>query len=455
MEASYLLKLLMFFFVALARTTEASEAHQLKKFVSDYRSSSSERLNSDYQSGGGGAVLVSTSEDGQMELDRIKDLPGQPEGVDFDQFSGYVTVDPHAGRALFYYFVESPQNSSSKPLVLWLNGGPGCSSLGYGAMEELGPFRVHSDGRTLNRNYYAWNNVANVIFLESPAGVSFSYSNTTSDYDTSGDTRTADDSYVFLLNWLERFPQYKTREFFVTGESYAGHYVPQLAETILRNNEIANQTVINLRGVAIGNGFVDHAGNLIGQIEFSWSHAQISDETHAAIRKECNFSSRTLSEQCRTALEIFDDEIGDIDFYNIYSPLCHHDSNSSSTTGVPNASFDPCSDDYVGVYLNNPAVQKALHSSCELITYCSGDMDGVCPITATRYFINLLRLPVKNSWRPWYLHNEVGGYVEEYDGLTLATVRGAGHLVPSDQPERALAMISSFLQGKLPPPSSS
>lgn len=57
------------------------------------------------------------------ENDKIEKLPGQPEHVDFNQYSGYITVDPIAGRALFYYFVESPQDSASKPLVLWLNGG--------------------------------------------------------------------------------------------------------------------------------------------------------------------------------------------------------------------------------------------------------------------------------------------------------------------------------------------
>ena len=87
--------------------------------------------------------------------------------------------------------------------------------------------------------------------MESPAGVGFSYSNTTSDYDKSGDARTAADSYTFLVNWLERFPEYKTRDFFITGESYAGHYVPQLAQLILQNNKITNQTVINLRGIAV------------------------------------------------------------------------------------------------------------------------------------------------------------------------------------------------------------
>ena len=62
-------------------------------------------------------------QDGLKKADKINALPGQPKGVDFDQYAGYITIDPKAGRALFYYFVESPQNSATKPLVLWLNGG--------------------------------------------------------------------------------------------------------------------------------------------------------------------------------------------------------------------------------------------------------------------------------------------------------------------------------------------
>lgn len=71
------------------------------------------------------AVYVAPQE-GLMNADRIDALPGQPDGVNFNQYAGYVTVDPKAGRALFYYFVESPQHSATKPLVLWLNGGNAC-----------------------------------------------------------------------------------------------------------------------------------------------------------------------------------------------------------------------------------------------------------------------------------------------------------------------------------------
>ncbi|CAL2234227.1 unnamed protein product [Prunus armeniaca] len=430
------------------------------------------------------SALYVGAQDGLKEADKIGALPGQPQGVDFDQYAGYVTVDPQAGRALFYYFVESPQDSSTKPLLLWLNGGPGCSSFGYGAMEELGPFRVNSDRKTLFRNEYAWNNVANVLFLESPAGVGFSYSNTTSDYENVGDKRTAQDSYKFLINWLERFPQYKTRDFFMTGESYAGHYIPQLASTILQHNKATNQTkIINLKGIALGNAWIDDSTGQLGIYDYLWTHALNSDETNAGIHKYCDFASDNSSSSCDKYQNQAMDEAGNVDIYNIYAPLCKisQAKSPSTSTGSVNG-FDPCSDYYVDTYLNLAEVQAALHvkptnwSGCGGVGWTdspttmlptikqltasgislwmySGDTDGRVPFTSSRYALNTLKLPLQTAWRPWYSNTEVGGYVAGYEGLTLATIRGAGHMVPSYQPQRALTFISSFLQGKLPPTS--
>jgi serine carboxypeptidase-like clade 2 len=92
--------------------------------------------------------------------------------------------------------------------------------------------------------------VANVLFLESPAGVGFSYSNTSSENYVSGDRRTAVDAYIFLLNWLERFPEYKGRDFFIAGESYSGHYVPQLASVIIALHKFG-LTSMNLKGIFV------------------------------------------------------------------------------------------------------------------------------------------------------------------------------------------------------------
>lgn len=87
--------------------------------------------------------------------DRIISLPGQPHNIAFQQFSGYITVDNKNHKSLFYYFAESETDPSSKPLVLWLNGGPGCSSLGVGAFSENGPFRPN--GEFLVKNEHSWN----------------------------------------------------------------------------------------------------------------------------------------------------------------------------------------------------------------------------------------------------------------------------------------------------------
>ncbi|KAL2478417.1 Serine carboxypeptidase-like 40 [Forsythia ovata] len=429
---------------------------------------------------------------GMRKRDRIGRLPGQPQ-VGFKQYGGYVTVNKTAGRAFYYYLAEADEHSGkSLPLLLWLNGGPGCSSLGYGAMQELGPFRVHSDGKTLYKNEFAWNNAANVLFLESPAGVGFSYSNTTADFVKGGDRRTAMDNYVFLLNWLERFPEYKNRDFYISGESYAGHYVPQLAHTILHHNKKANKTIINLKGIIIGNAVINDETDTEGMYDYLATHALISDETLYQIKKFCDFSSYAMnqSDECYEAHDEADTDVENLDTYNIYAPLCFNSRLTSNPKKTFVMSFDPCNDDYVHAYLNRPDVQEALHANVTKIHYnwqsCSdvveewedspstiipllkeflanglrvwifsGDTDGVIPVTSTKYSINHMKLSTKISWHPWFLDGEVGGYTQVYEGnLTFATVRGAGHQVPSYQPARALSLVKFFLSGKKLPNSS-
>eukprot|EP01018_Ginkgo_biloba_P005861 Gb_10864 [translate_table: standard] len=446
-------------------------------------------------------------------IDLIKALPGQPSNVKFKQYGGYVTVDSSSGRALFYYFSEAIEDPSTKPLLLWLNGGPGCSSFGIGAMGELGPFRVNPDGKTLSTNPYGWNQVANTLFLESPAGVGFSYSNTSTDYGQSGDKRTAEDSYTFLLNWFERFPQYKSRAFYIAGESYAGHYIPELADTIIKRNNQSQNSYINFKGIMVGNGIMNSETDNKGSDDYLWTHALISDDTYNGMQMYCNYSIGTSnSVECNEYQDISQQEVGNIDPYNIYAPLCSATSTSSgqktlrSDTGPRQSApeYDPCSENYVSTYLNTQQVQEALHANVTALSYpwegCStcdiimsnlvldpnsslingkwndsprtmfpiyndlmaaglqiliysGDVDAVVPVTSTRYSINGLKLPIKKSWYPWMNGDEVGGYSVIYEGLTFATVRGAGHEVPSFQPARALSMAKFFLAGK-PLPSS-
>ncbi|KAK6021773.1 serine carboxypeptidase [Ostertagia ostertagi] len=120
--------------------------------------------------------------------DMITNLPGLTFNVTFRQFSGYLTAPLYPNNHLFYWFMESQNDPVNDPVVLWLNGGPGCSSLG-GLLEELGPFHNNNDnGTTLFENVYSWNKMANVLFLEAPVGVGFSYTDHPASYYLSDDT---------------------------------------------------------------------------------------------------------------------------------------------------------------------------------------------------------------------------------------------------------------------------
>ncbi|XP_010464446.1 PREDICTED: serine carboxypeptidase-like 27 [Camelina sativa] len=423
--------------------------------------------------------------------DRISKLPGQPSNVDFRQYSGYVTVNEERGRALFYWLVESPltRDPKSRPLVLWLNGGPGCSSVAYGGAEEIGPFRVGSDGKTLHPKLYAWNKLANLLFLESPAGVGFSYSNTSSDLYTTGDQRTAEDSYRFLVNWFERFPQYKHRDFYIIGESYAGHFVPQLSKLVHERNKGFKNPAINLKGFMVGNAVTDDYHDYIGTFEYWWNHGLISDSTYHQLKTACySVSSQHPTLQCMEALRNAELEQGNIDPYSIFTKPCNNTVQLKSFLKgrYPwmSRAYDPCSERYSNVYFNRVEVQKALHANVtrlpypwkacsdivgnywedsplsmlpiyrELITaglkiwVFSGDTDAVVPITATRYSIDALKLTTITNWYPWYDHGKVGGWSQVYKGLTLVTVAGAGHEVPLHRPRQAFILFRSFLENK-------
>nr|KJB31551.1 hypothetical protein B456_005G196500 [Gossypium raimondii] len=301
-------------------------------------------------------------------FDRISRLPGQPK-VGFQQYAGYVTVDKRKQRALFYYFAEAEVDPASKPLVLWLNGGPGCSSLGVGAFSENGPFRP--SGEVLVKNEYSWNREANMVYLEAPVGVGFSYSADDSSYEAVNDKITARDNLVFLQNWFLKFPQYKNRSLFITGESYAGHYIPQLAELMHQFNK--KEKLFNLKGIALGNPVLEFATDFNSRAEFFWSHGLISDSTYKLFTTSCNYS-RYVSEYYRGNVspicsrvmgQVSTETSRFVDKYDVTLDVCISSVLSQSeilTTQQVGDTIDVCVEDETVNYLNRQDVQKALHA---------------------------------------------------------------------------------------------
>ncbi|KAL5065583.1 hypothetical protein RYX36_027320 [Vicia faba] len=430
------------------------------------------------------------------ESDRITDLPEQPSTPSISHFSGYITVNEDHGRALFYWFFEAQSQPSNKPLLLWLNGGPGCSSIGYGAVVEIGPLLVDKNGERLLFNPYSWNQEANLLFVESPVGVGFSYTNTSSDLTILEDHFVAEDTYNFLVNWLQKFPQYNSRDFFIAGESYAGHYIPQLAELIFDRNKDRNRySFINLKGFIVRNPETENYYDSKGLLQFAWSHAVISDEQYEKAKQVCDFKQSIWSNECNQAMNELYNDYSEIDIYNVYAPACRLNTTSSVTSNDYRfkkmrifGGYDPCYSSYAEEYFNRVDVQSSLHTNTKtennsntswkvcnasiLRTYnfsvfsvlpiytklikggdlkiwiYSGDADGRIPVMGTRYCIEALELPLKSTWKPWYHNDQVGGRIVEYEGLTYVTIRGAGHLVPLNKPTEALSLIHSFLTGE-------
>uniref|UniRef100_A0A453BVU1 Carboxypeptidase n=1 Tax=Aegilops tauschii subsp. strangulata TaxID=200361 RepID=A0A453BVU1_AEGTS len=429
-----------------------------------------------------------------MVEDKITALPGQPP-VSFAQYSGYVEVDAVRKRSLFYYFAEAELDPATKPLVLWLNGGPGCSSVGVGAFSENGPFRP--SGNALMSNEYSWNKEANMLYLESPAGVGFSYSTDPSFYGGVGDSMTARDNLRFLEGWFAKFPQYKGRNLYIAGESYAGHYVPQLAQRMVEFDD--KEKLFNLKGIALGNPVLEFSTDFNSRAEFFWSHGLISDSTYNIFTTVCNYS-RYVSEYYHGSISSVCDRVMSqvtketsrfVDKYDVTLDVCISSVLMQSQVLTPspnNRALDVCVEDETMNYLNRKDVQKAMHAQLNGVpkwTVCSsvleykqldlqiptinivgalvksgipvlvysGDQDSVIPLTGSRTLVHRLakrlRLNATVPYRVWFQGKQVGGWTQVFgDALSFATIRGASHEAPFSQPERSLVLFRAFLASR-------
>ena len=250
-------------------------------------------------------------------------------------FSGFVETDKPNGVHLFYYLVESQNAPSTDPLFLWMNGGPGASSLA-GMFGENGPLLLQESG-SLMQNPYAWNSHANVLHIEFGPGIGFSFcTNSTlpngpdfcqGDAKKNGecspcyasDTSVATQNAIVLETLLgnkELFPELAGRPLYILGESYAGVYIPTLAEQILKRHNTT--ALINLSGLWITDPCTDNEaqfGWLDLGVDFAYQKGLISGVLHTLLSSDTCIDGRTQvgdrirntdTTECRRAWRLYD-----------------------------------------------------------------------------------------------------------------------------------------------------
>ena len=253
--------------------------------------------------------------------DEVTALPGWNAPLPSKQYSGYLAVGEH--KQLHYWLVEAENAPDSAPLVLWLNGGPGCSSLD-GFIYEHGPFRTDpTDPTKLVRFAHTWVQHAHMLYLEAPAGVGFSYSTDAADYQTNDD-QTASDSAEGMQAFFTAFPRYRKHAFFIAGESYAGVYVPTLAEAILSLVDRGAWEGADLKGIAVGNGCSGTEVGVCGGQRWVYDTtyligtALVDPQLKAQIVAQCDFTAAAPSTACAALIDQMSAAVGHVNLYNIY-----------------------------------------------------------------------------------------------------------------------------------------
>uniref|UniRef100_A0A7S3KQX2 Carboxypeptidase n=1 Tax=Euplotes crassus TaxID=5936 RepID=A0A7S3KQX2_EUPCR len=234
-------------------------------------------------------------------------------------YSGYLEI-PNKQRKLHYVFAESQNDPATDPLVIWFNGGPGCSSM-LGFIQEHGPYSMPDGDPNFYENPNSWNKEANMLYIESPAGVGYSYfwDRETDSFD---DLTSSEDNYAALEAFYEKFPEYLDHDLFISGESYAGIYVPYLAWQVIQNG-----LKYNLKGIIVGNGVTNYTydtGKAYGGTAF-WHNLYSLEMLDEIKENHCTWLNidgvkpgKENEEACTNLYYKFRSLVSEINIYDVY-----------------------------------------------------------------------------------------------------------------------------------------
>ncbi|OAL38695.1 hypothetical protein AYO20_01901 [Fonsecaea nubica] len=416
---------------------------------------------------------------------RVKKVDPSSLGVDpnVKQYSGYLD-DNENDKHLFYWFFESRNDPENDPVVLWLNGGPGCSSL-TGLFLELGPSRIN-EKLQLVPNPYSWNDNASVIFLDQPVNVGYSYSSSS----VSNTVAAGKDVYALLTLFFEQFPEYAKQDFHIAGESYAGHYIPVFASEILSHKK----TNIKLTSVLIGNGLTDGytqyeyyrpmacgdggwpavldpqscqaMDNALPRCQSLIQNCYDSESVWSCVPASIYCNNALLAPYQRTGQNVYDVRGKCKDSSNLCYPELGwiskwlNEKSVMKALGVEVDGYDSCNFDINRNFLFQGDWMQPFHrlvpgliEKMPVLIY-AGDADFICNWLGNKAWAEALEYPDHKKFAAADMKDlrlddskdgRKIGEVKSHGNFTFMRIHAGGHMVPLDQPEASLEFFNRWL----------
>ncbi|KKF93426.1 Pheromone-processing carboxypeptidase KEX1 [Ceratocystis platani] len=444
-----------------------------------------------------GSVVVADDSGLPASAYYVKNLPGAPAEPQVKMHAGHIEITPEHHGNLFFWLFESQHISKRTRTILWLNGGPGCSSED-GALMEIGPYRVKPD-QTLEWNNGSWNQFANLLFVDNPVGVGYSYVDTDSYLNELN--QMADNMVTFLEKFFATFPEHADSELYIAGESYAGQYIPYISSAILARNKKKPADAWNLKSLVIGNGWISppeqyratldyvtkkgllpSSGEARNQVEDAWSKcANVLGDgqpehvdygpCEAVLQNFLRYTSKIGDDGKDMCYNMYDVRLKDTypscgmswppDLPAVTKYLRRSDVvKALNVNPAKSTSWTECSGGVGSAFRARksvPSIQMIPDILKEVpMAFFSGAEDLICNYMGTEALLGNLTWnggkgfeTTPGNWAPrrdWTFDGQKAGFWQEARNVSFILFNEASHMVPFDWPERSLDMINRVMK---------
>lgn len=393
-------------------------------------------------------------------------------------YSGFITMNVLTRSSMFYWLFEAIDGNittDSRALIIWLEGGPGCSGSTSMIWQNISPLHLSSNGQPVRTSLnFTWATDYHIMSIDFPYGSGYSFANSPSDEKNTTSTATA-----YLLKFLNKlyakYPAWFNRPVYLFGESYAGHWIPSLSTQILAQNAQSSSLFYNLQGIGIGSPWIDPFSQSMVYSLFSYSNGLIDGYQQSIVNLYQNLISNDIQEgnlaQANTdrsyLLSMISSFAGGANIFNFrrfthysYTSLTSY-MNSASTKSTFHATtsihWENCNNTvdelFASDHMNSTVnlLSSVLAQGIKVLIY-HGQDDLINPITSMEPVFALLNWNGINAFNNakkgnWYVNNTLVGYVQSAGNLTYASLFAAGHYADHDQPHNIKDMVLRFING--------